>query len=409
MRKQHILIIFVCALIMCSCQRTQAYNDSDSDACIKPPISYSPYHTDTFDTRKSVLPGSPWLEIARLPEFPQGVQGNYDIELLRLRGGYSEIWIKSCSVSTDDGNIFTPRNCGYAIFRTDTENLETVFTQIDESFHPFPKHTFLSADGAIWGIRSFNFIASGVPVLVYFDEVTQKFIEVRDLDNFLLGDNVPRIDSFSLEESGVLWIAGGQYLYSFNPSTRKAQAYKILKDEDPSYLTHATISPSGLMYLSIDGKNEVIRFSTEIGRVLDTIKIEMPIDQVNSKYSSSEENLEYFRVRSSFMGQNGRLWIHNYGWMESDGTWHMLLSRFPGFFVNLSDEMGYGWAIPEIVLEDSAGHLWFRSNSVGLVQFTPEKGEWCWFTTYQSNIVEDADHNLWMIADGKLYKYPLQP
>jgi|GEM_PF-4418861 len=30
-------------------------------------------------------------------------------------------------------------------------------------------------------------------------------------------------------------------------------------------------------------------------------------------------------------------------------------------------------------------------------------------TYYQSNIVEDTDGNLWMIADGKLYKYPLPP
>ncbi|MFZ6029390.1 MAG: hypothetical protein ACOYYS_16890, partial [Chloroflexota bacterium] len=68
--------------------------------------------------------------------------------------------------------------------------------------------------------------------------------------------------------------------------------------------------------------------------------------------------------------------------------------------------MEYRWKAPQILIESSDHRLWFQSDN-GMTWLDPEKGEWCWFTTEQSNIVEDSYHNLWMVADNKLYKLDL--
>jgi hypothetical protein len=68
--------------------------------------------------------------------------------------------------------------------------------------------------------------------------------------------------------------------------------------------------------------------------------------------------------------------------------------------------VSYQWDLPEVVLESTDGRLWFRSTN-GTVSLNPQKGDWCWFTTYQSNIVEDSNRVLWMIADGTVHQYDL--
>ncbi|MEW5940901.1 MAG: hypothetical protein AB1750_14620, partial [Chloroflexota bacterium] len=63
-------------------------------------------------------------------------------------------------------------------------------------------------------------------------------------------------------------------------------------------------------------------------------------------------------------------------------------------------------ARPYGLSESSDGMFWFWS-SIGTVRLNPKIGEWCLFTTYSSPVVEYSNHNLWMVADNKLYKYEL--
>jgi hypothetical protein len=44
----------------------------------------------------------------------------------------------------------------------------------------------------------------------------------------------------------------------------------------------------------------------------------------------------------------------------------------------------------------------------GTAWYDPEAGKGCLFTNLASYIVEDANKQLWMVADGKLYRYPLR-
>jgi len=79
--------------------------------------------------------------------------------------------------------------------------------------------------------------------------------------------------------------------------------------------------------------------------------------------------------------------------------------RSPIFITNiLWSGLDYRWKSPKVVLESSDDRVWFQSDENGMVWLDPDEEQWCWFTTEKSNIVEDAEGNLWMIADGKLYK-----
>jgi hypothetical protein len=58
-------------------------------------------------------------------------------------------------------------------------------------------------------------------------------------------------------------------------------------------------------------------------------------------------------------------------------------------------------------MDTQDGRLWYSSLR-GSGWVNPATAQWCLFTTYQSNILEDSTGNLWMIADGDLYKYSLE-
>ena len=49
---------------------------------------------------------------------------------------------------------------------------------------------------------------------------------------------------------------------------------------------------------------------------------------------------------------------------------------------------------------------WFSSNA-GIVRLNPQIGEWCLFTNYTSQVIEDESQNLWIVVNGVLYKYQL--
>ena len=109
-----------------------------------------------------------------------------------------------------------------------------------------------------------------------------------------------------------------------------------------------------------------------------------------------------------FVDKSGNLWLDDHAWMDPKGIWHQVI-RSTLFITDRMPDSGYNyfWAFPHIVFESSDDLLWFRSEN-GMTSLNVHKGEWCWFTTDQSNIVEDSNHTLWMIADDKLYKLILE-
>jgi hypothetical protein len=108
----------------------------------------------------------------------------------------------------------------------------------------------------------------------------------------------------------------------------------------------------------------------------------------------------------------GRLWLGAMGYMETDGSLYLLHPDAPMVWENRSEFLY--WSPPTLLLESSNGLLWYSEYhdmsllGEGTAWYDPETGEGCLFTNVASNVVEDEDKQLWMVADGKLYRYPLR-
>jgi len=103
-----------------------------------------------------------------------------------------------------------------------------------------------------------------------------------------------------------------------------------------------------------------------------------------------------------------RLWIDGLAYREPDGRLYQL-EHSPIFLVYYFESgMDYRWAAPNILMESSDGRFWFRSRN-GLAWLDLDEQKWCWLSTSLSKVVEDAQHNLWMTAYGKLYKTQIIP
>ena len=65
------------------------------------------------------------------------------------------------------------------------------------------------------------------------------------------------------------------------------------------------------------------------------------------------------------------------------------------------------WERPDPQVETEDGRIWFKSSR-GLVWHQPETGEWCMFTSADSNIVNDTQGNLWIVYENALYMLPAE-
>jgi hypothetical protein len=158
-------------------------------------------------------------------------------------------------------------------------------------------------------------------------------------------------------------------------------------------------------------------------------------ETVLSRYYPATGELQPYQGTFSFIGENvdfpnlavpgdspllldssDRLWVSTEGWLNHPAStrpeWYRIIQ--PPIFIDGFADKGFGGSgyggftrsIPFGMNESSDGMFWFWSW-VGTVRLNPKIGEWCLFTTYSSPVVEDSNHNLWMVADNKLYKYEL--
>jgi len=73
------------------------------------------------------------------------------------------------------------------------------------------------------------------------------------------------------------------------------------------------------------------------------------------------------------------------------------------------------FATPHLMLESSNGLLWYKKyldmgiNHEGTAWYDPRTGQGCMFTNLAVNIIEDSKQQLWLVANGELYKNLLRP
>jgi streptogramin lyase len=368
--------------------------DTSENECISPittfayPVYQRGDNQSILDQEQTqVLPFGPWQLETELPELPEGAD-SYAFTVLARQNKNTEIeiWVRrNWWFVGDQAN--EPGGSQILVHRLGTKEWQEISTHV-QGTQGLVSELFLAKNGVIWA-------NSHLP--------SQHLIAIYNEDKYLFelvkgSDNIPE-GRLLFDQDGKFWIVNSQDgVYSFNLSSMEVKKHIDIPDlllPSGSELTPIVISPDESMYfLSEGGKNgnELIRFFLKSGEVERNVPI----------------GLEHpWPIYSLFVDKLGKLWIHDLGWKDLNGTWNQII-RSPVFLINRTSdsEPNFTWPYAYIVLESSDGSLWFRSEN-GMTRLIPEQGEWCWFTTYQSNIIEDSDNNLWMIADGKLYKLPL--
>ncbi len=106
--------------------------------------------------------------------------------------------------------------------------------------------------------------------------------------------------------------------------------------------------------------------------------------------------------------EDGKVWFSDRAWFVSGEyleDFHVLFRST--IFINkiVNGYIPFLWERPDPQVDTADGRIWYRSSR-GLTWHQPETGEWCMFTTAQSNIVKDSEDNLWIIYDNSLYMLP---
>jgi len=357
------------------------------NSCIPPitPFAFSvkPVVPTGQEKRVAILPPEPWQVEAQLPALANGALQTSRILSVRTKNGYSEVWIRRQWTLIGEYNNQATEELW--IYQADTKKWVSMPEQIGNTDIRIGE-LFLAKDGSLW---SHNYISkSGEPLFSIYNERTNRF-------DLAVGSKGIPDGKVVLDQNDVFWIIPHQdSIYSYDPSTNIIKQGITL----PGLAVYGTaLGPDGTIYilkgssyLQTSNDEELLHFYPQTDKV----------DEIGVPF---QPPLIFLNL---LVDHSGRLWLDDRGWMEPGGAWYEVV-RSPIFITNnLESGSGYQWETPSILLESSDGRLWFQSNN-GLAWLDPQKGEWCWFTTYKSNIVEDQQHNLWMIADNKLYEYSL--
>jgi len=104
-----------------------------------------------------------------------------------------------------------------------------------------------------------------------------------------------------------------------------------------------------------------------------------------------------------YIDKLGNTWLNDLGWLDQEDIWHQII-RSGVFVSNKEPDSGlqYIWPPARLMLISSDNTLWFDSPN-GVVRVDPASGEWCWVTTFRSNIIEDDNKHLWLVMNNQIY------
>lgn len=410
-------------LLVCSCNNVKRANTnsaqlsypfdnsqtiSNNDGCYK---SFKEFAYTLSDTEfpEIMLPMAPWEIVSSMPsEYLEGhLVNDVEIVLARSIDGTDEVW-SILPVIYPEPQI----DSTFGVYTLDTQEWRKIPAKI-ENTNLFVQELFLTNDGTVWGKTAWEASSSGElspnqgSILSKFNEQKQRFeldpnaIEIPFTNQQLSPEII-------LDKQDVFWIIvhrDGIYKYDSNSET-------ILKQADLRDLTivvDSALAPDGTIYLQEKDDEKLyskdlffqiyegmfFKFSPDTG-IVEQIEIpDLP-----------------WPIHSGMIVTNaGELWLGAIGQRKMDETWDMMHPDPEGYFDHAGD---YNWAPPRLMLESSDGRLWYQKylgaslRNEGTAWYNPNTGDGCMFTNVPANIIEDDQQQLWMIADGKLYRYELE-
>ena len=345
-----------------------------------------------------IRPQGDWQFEATLPETLNGI-------IPQIATRMNEVWVSSLGVE----KVFQ--------YQTETHQWKS-YTSIGGT-SAIPRDLFVSRDGTLWGIGVVSLgddWSTNLPMLSYYNDVTDQFEPVQDIDGLLVSSwVVSGIPPVSEDQEGLLWFfaskmgpegAGDEAvsLYSFDPVDRKAE--KRISMMNGFHYTTPVVAPDGSIWFYHAQEGYLYRYSPDTGEARPYYGIPS-FERIGSPI-----NL--------FFDRDGRLWVDNKGWLDfsdpDNPTWYEMIPSTAfltdqGAFKTDDVEgplSGYGFAPPIYISQSSNGWMWFTTLH-GTIRLDLEKEEWCLFTNGGSPVLEDDQGYVWITVFDGLYKLRLVP
>lgn len=390
-KKPYYTIIFIGVIcLMTACITKPEPKTTENNICIPPFTEFSYYAGQgTPYPEKSVVPPTPWTMEATIE-----LQTPVLLGVRTLPNNVNELWFLERFTLGSEKNA---QNQVYS-FRTDEAELKPVV--LNEAFLSslFPiNDIYITNDNSIW-TTDFTNSYSKNPILGKYDEINNEILPVVKLFNISHHSSLPTLVLID-QNSDLFWfLVPYGYIYSYDPITDTLEKHISIGEKE---IGGAAVTSNGKIYIY------ALRFEHTSDGAGDALFLYSPTD-------GTLEQVTYYLERnyqpmSLYIDQDERLWMGSNGWMEPDGTWYQTVSS--PLFVQATGELVGNrfdhWFPPDIKFETSDGLLWFTGRG-GTYSLDFENGEWCWVSTF-SEIVMDNDGNLWMLADGNLYYYEINP
>lgn len=341
-----------------------------------------------------------------------------EVALARTHNGQEEIWIK--------GYIYDDMRLNPTIIKyyPDSSDWEFVTPHIGDSEF-YATELFLDSNNAVWAKTGWErvqdrSISLNAPLLSKFDENTRRFeaasggLEFSPPVEYALGEqsiNYASADmaKILLDENDIFWILiGNNGIYRYDPIQQVTEKQDDLQD---IFIGPTALSSEGNIYIwagtNSGGYTPRDFYTSTIGELLEFIP--QTGELVSLGMPSTPDKL-WPRFSGLLSDQNGRLWLGSVGFLEANGTWHLLHIHAKAFMEN---DANFPWITPRPILESSDGRIWFSlfkdqgGYGEGTAWYDPRTEQGCVITNLPVNIVEDSQQQLWLLVQGKLYRHTL--
>ncbi len=382
---------------------------------IEEPILLSQKCYDSFEefayglpetySHEPLLPTDPWQIDAT---FPDELMGEYhvlglgiEVMFARSVNGNQEIWLgrPRRHLKGDIKSVL--------IYQPALQEWQYVSDTI-EGTDVFISGIFLTNDGTIWGINTWrgdNTSPNKGPVLSKFNEETRQFefapgiLEI----SFTYEQRFINVEVI-VDQQNKIWVfVANDGIYYYDPISQTTSKQVDLPD---IALSAPTLSADGSIYFA-DNNYTKLTSSNPNFRIFEGMLYQFFPDtgELIQLEIPDEPWPTFWKM---FMTQTGNLWLSAVGYKDlNDNRWNLAHPDPDSFFENVNRG---AWVSPNLFLESSDGLLWFNKYTdtyEGTAWYNPKTEEGCMFTNIPANIIEDSQQQLWMFADGKLYRYSL--
>jgi hypothetical protein len=351
---------------------------------------------------ETVYPTTPWQIVSSLP--PHNLEGYetwtnplVNVSTTREVASGDEIWTLGKVIPQ---NLELPNKTHISVYNTASGTWESISADVGDT-HTFVSSLFVTPDGEVWGLTDwdgdFPPELQQVPVLSRFNETTRQFefapgvLEIPVTFRNTPFDNVRII----MDDTGVFWIFNvNNSIYRYDPALQTTELQTRTTEDS---IADVALAPDGSIYFGTFSTSFRVNGS-QLYQFIPAAREILPVALPDEQWPM------YYGL---LFDPQGRLWLGAVGYRDINGEWQLIHSSPELYFEH---ESTFVWQSPTLRLASSDGRLWFtRYQDTGTwidgsAWYDPETNEGCMFTHVRGIVVEDSEQQLWLLANGNLYR-----